>query len=61
MQNILIAGCGNRIRGIASSIESGISNLGDIKVEICRDPVFIGAHGALKLGQDMPLSEWQQL
>lgn len=61
MSNILVAGCGNRIRGITMAIESGLAQMGSVKVEICRDPVFVGAVGALKLGQAMPLSEWQQL
>ncbi len=61
MNNILIAGCGSLIKGLPQALETGLSDLGKVNVKIVNDPIFAGALGALKLGQDMPLSEWQQL
>ncbi|MFC1564201.1 rod shape-determining protein [candidate division KSB1 bacterium] len=61
MNNILLAGCGSLIKGLPLSIETGLTDLGKVNVKLVNDPVFAGAKGALKLGQDMPLTEWQQL
>lgn len=59
--NILLAGCGNRIKGLPQLVTQGLSDLGSVNVNVVDDPVFAGAIGALKLGQDMPISEWQQM
>ena len=59
--NILIAGCGSKMRGLVPAIEKGLSGLGTIKATTVKDPVYASAIGALKLGQDMPISEWEQL
>jgi len=59
--NILLAGCVSQMRGLAQAIEQGLSDLGNVKVSVVKDPVYASAIGALKLGQDMPVSEWQQI
>ncbi len=61
ISNILLAGCGSRIKGMVQAIESDLADLGNVHVSRVKDPLFAGSIGALKLGQDMPLSEWQQL
>ena len=60
-ENILLAGCGSRIRGIDTAITKKLSDLGKIKVGLVEDPIFSGAIGGLKLAQDMPLDEWDKL
>lgn len=60
-ENILLAGCVSRMKGLPQAIEHGLSELGPVRVDIVEDPVFAGAIGALKLGQDMPLSEWRRM
>jgi len=60
-ENVLIAGCVSRIKGMTYLIEHSLANLGNVNVNVVDDPVFAGAVGALKLGVDMPLSEWQQM
>jgi rod shape-determining protein MreB len=57
--NVLFAGCGSRIRGLPQAISVELADLGPMNVSVIDDPVFAGAIGALRLGQDMPLSEWQ--
>lgn len=60
-ENIMLAGCVSRMKGLPQAIEQGISELGPVRVDTVDDPVFAGAIGALKLGQDMPLSEWRRM
>ena len=61
-KNIILAGCGNRIKGLASAIEADLSvDLGTVMVTVVDNPLFIGALGGLKLGQEMPKEEWEQL
>ena len=58
--NVLFAGCGSRMRGLTQAVSAELADLGPMNVSVVDDPVFAGGIGALKLGQDMPLSEWQQ-
>jgi len=60
-ENIILAGCGSRIKGLAEIIENELSDLGEVKVRLTEDPVYAGAIGGLRLGQDMPVEEWSKL
>ena len=59
--NILLAGCVSRMKGLPQAIEQSLADLGPVLVKTVPDPVFASAVGALKLAQDMPLSEWQHM
>jgi rod shape-determining protein MreB len=59
-QNILLAGGGSQIRGLAEEVRSNLSEFGPCKVNAVEDPIYAGALGALKLAQDMPEIEWRQ-
>jgi rod shape-determining protein MreB len=59
-QNIVLAGGGSQIRGLAEEVRSNLIEFGSCRVTAVDDPVFAGATGALKLAQDMPDSEWQR-
>jgi len=59
-RNIVLAGGGSGIKGLASAIEANLSELGSVMVTAVDDPLFKGALGGLKLAQDMPLDEWEQ-
>lgn len=59
--NILIAGGGSQIKGIAQLISNGLKELGPNKVSVVKDPLYAGSNGALKLAQDMPLRYWEEL
>ncbi len=59
-QNILLAGGGSQIRGLAEEVRSNLSEFGPCRVTIVDDPIYAGALGALKLAQDMPESEWRR-
>jgi len=60
-ENIIIAGCGSRIQGLAGVIEQELASLGKIKIRLVEDPIYAGAVGGLKLAQDMPLEEWNRM
>ena len=61
-RNIILSGGGSNIKGLASEIEAGLSDdLGTVMVTVADDPLFRGAIGGLKLGQEMPKEEWEQL
>ncbi|MFC1555315.1 rod shape-determining protein, partial [candidate division KSB1 bacterium] len=59
--NIILAGCVSQMKGLPGAIEQGLTGLGPVNVKVVDDPVYIGAIGALKLAQDMPVEEWEQI
>jgi len=60
-QNILLAGGGSQIRGLAEEVRSNLTEFGPCRVSTTDDPVYAGAEGALKLALDMPEAEWMQM
>ncbi|MCH8287103.1 rod shape-determining protein [candidate division KSB1 bacterium] len=60
-ENIILAGCGSRIKGLDEVIARELSDLGEVKVRLTEDPIYAGAIGGLRLGQDMPVEEWVKL
>ncbi len=59
--NIVLAGGGSLIRGIAEYLQDALKEYGTCKVTCVSDPLFAGSDGALKLAQDMPEKYWEQL
>ncbi len=59
--NIVLAGGGSHIRGIAEHLQDALKEYGTCKVKRVTDPLFAGADGALKLAQDMPSKYWETL
>jgi len=60
-ENIVLAGGGSQIRGMAKAIEAALSEDGNCKVSAVSDPVYASADGALALAQDMPEEYWEDL
>jgi len=60
-KNIILAGGGSQIEGIADYLKKVLSEYGPSKVTIVKDPLFSGAEGALALAQDMPEDYWTDL
>lgn len=60
-QNIILAGGGSGIRGLGTTIEERLADLGEITVHIVEDPVRLGAQGALRLAQEVPEEYWKNL
>jgi rod shape-determining protein MreB len=59
--NIVVAGGGSLIRGIAEYLQNALKEYGTCGVACVADPLFAGADGALKLAQDMPSKYWETL
>jgi rod shape-determining protein MreB len=59
--NIIVAGGGSQIRGIAPFVAAGLKELGGCKVSIVSDPLYAGSDGGLKLAQDMPEKYWDKI
>jgi rod shape-determining protein MreB len=60
-QNIILAGGGSQISGLADYLEEVIGEYGPTKVQIVEDPLFGGADGALDLAKEMPEDYWTEL
>jgi len=57
-KNIILAGGGSQINGLAEYLEKVLSEYGEAKVIIVDDALYSGADGALALAQDMPEDYW---
>ncbi len=60
-KNIVVAGGGSQIRGIAHYLARGLSELGQCRVTTVQEPLFAGSDGGLKLAEDMPEQYWEKL
>lgn len=60
-ENIILAGGGSQIRGLADYLETTIGEYGPTKVRMVDDPLFSGADGALELAREMPEDYWTEL
>ena len=60
-KNIVLAGGCSQIKGLAHEIETNLSDLGSVRVNVIDDPIFAGAVGGLMLAQEMPFEEWEQV
>ncbi len=61
LQNIILAGGGSRITGLADKIVEHLAEYGDVKVTAVDDPEFVGCAGALKLATEIPEDMWSQI
>ncbi|MBF0594750.1 MAG: rod shape-determining protein [Candidatus Omnitrophica bacterium] len=59
--NVILAGGGSQMIGLAKLVEDGMKELGGGKVTCVKEPVFAGANGALKMAKRMPRNFWQML
>jgi rod shape-determining protein MreB and related proteins len=61
LQNIVFAGGGSRIRGLAAYVKEKLRPFGDANVTCVKDPTFDGCRGALRLAEELPPQYWRQL
>ena len=61
LKNLVVAGGGSRIRGIADYIKEQLKPFGSAEVTCVKDPAFDGCRGALRLSQELPPQYWRQL
>lgn len=57
-KNIILAGGGSQIAGIAGYLERALADFAPCKFNCIDDPLFAGADGALALAEDMPPEYW---
>jgi len=57
-KNVILAGGGSQIDGLAEYLEKVLSEYGEAKVLVVDDALYSGADGALALAQDMPVDYW---
>ena len=60
-QNVILAGGGSQIPGLAAALERVLADVGGGSVRIVDDPVFAGSNGGLALAHDASDAEWEQL
>ena len=51
---------GGTSSGLADDVRSNLTEFGPCPVSTVEDPIYAGAHGALRLATDMPESEWRR-
>lgn len=61
LKNIILAGGGSRIKGLAAMIAEQMHDYGEVKVTQVDDPDYVGCAGALKLATEIPVEMWGQI
>jgi rod shape-determining protein MreB len=59
--NIVLAGGGSQIPGLAAALERALEEVGGGKVRVVEDPVYAGATGSLVIAADAPEGDWERL
>lgn len=60
-QNVVLAGGGSQIPGLAATLEKSLAEVGGGHVRAVDDPVFAGSKGGLAIAIDAPDDGWEQL
>ena len=58
---VILAGGSSRMPGFGQYLEAALSEYGGGKVQVVKDPVYVGANGGLLLAKDAPKSDWEKL
>jgi rod shape-determining protein MreB len=60
-QNVILAGGGSQIPGLAPALERALAEVGGGRVRTVEDPVFAGSSGSLTIALEAPDSDWEKL
>jgi rod shape-determining protein MreB len=60
-RNIILAGGGSQMPGLAAALEKSLAELGGGRVRAVEDPVFAGSNGGLAIALDAPEGDWEPL
>ena len=60
-RNVILAGGGSQIPGLAESLQGVLEELGGGRVRTVDDPVFAGSSGGLAIALDAPETDWESL
>ena len=59
--NVILAGGGSQIPGLAAALEKTLDEMGGGRVRAVEDPVFAGSNGGLAIALDAPETDWESL
>ena len=59
--NIILAGGGSQIAGLAEALMAALAEVGGGRVLAVEDPVFAGANGSLAIAREAPEADWERL
>ena len=59
--NIILAGGGSQIPGLAAAMERALADYGGGAVRVVEDPVFAGSNGSLAIALDASEGDWESL
>jgi rod shape-determining protein MreB and related proteins len=59
--NIILAGGGSQIPGLAETLQKALGDMGGGRVRAVEDPVFAGSNGSLAIATDAPETDWESL
>ncbi len=59
--NVVLAGGGSQVPGLADALQRVLMDVGGGKVRAVEDPIFAGSNGSLALALDAAESDWEQL
>jgi rod shape-determining protein MreB len=59
--NVVLAGGGSQVPGLAAALEKALEDVGGGRVRAVDDPVFAGANGSLAIAADAPEGDWERL
>jgi len=59
--NIILAGGGSQIPGLAAGLERVLTEYGGGAVRVVEDPVFAGSNGSLAIALDASEGDWESL
>jgi len=60
-RNIVLAGGGSQLPGLAAALEKTLAELGGGRVRTVDDPIFAGSNGGLAIALDAPEGDWEPL
>lgn len=60
-RNVILAGGGSQIPGLAEALQGVLEELGGGRVRAVDDPVFAGSNGGLAIALDAPETDWESL
>jgi rod shape-determining protein MreB len=59
--NVILAGGGSQIPGLAEMLQKALGDMGGGRVRAVEDPVFAGSNGSLAIAADAPETDWESL
>lgn len=59
--NIVLSGGTALISGLGQALESALAEFGGGRVQVVKDPIFVGSDGGLAIAVDAPEEDWEKL